>query len=750
MWRPNLPRLRAWLRAEGTPPPAAAPRWLVAACYVGFPLLSALVVLVALRITSVETVTRAPLLNYDDGDVLLILPIVKDAVERGNYYQNDRLGAPGAFQIYDFPVIDYTHLLGIWLVGQCTDGSYVTAFNVYYLLTFPLTTLTAFAVFRWFGFSLPGAGAGGLLYAFLYWHAIRGQAHYFLSAYWGVPLSLMLVLRVCRGDPPFTEARDGGRRWAFRRRDSLCAAGIAALTALGGAYYAFFTCALLGFAAVYGSLAARSWKPALAAGVLLAVISAAGVAAHAPTIVYQAKHGRNPIATQRLPIEAELYGLKIAPMLLPQFDHQWPAVGRFAAAYHEDGRPLPSENRTAVLGVVASAGVIGVGVVVLLPGARRWPYGPLGALVVFATLFATIGGLGSLFNFFVSSQVRAYSRMSVFIAFFGLFAALWALDRWLGRWPVVRCAAFGVVAVLGVLDQTPRPWFRPEVADGRKRIVAQFDLDAGYFAEVEAAVPGGTVFALPHISYPENIMRHRMSSAYRHVAGYLHTRTVRWSFGSMKGREVNEWHEEVAADPAPRMAQRLVAGGFDAVCVDVFGYTEPDGEKVVAEMTAVCGPPILRQADGSRLLFDLRPLRARALKDVGEAGLDRNGARDREAVRLMFRENFIQVERDHFLGRVRGVAVLRNPTDRTRAVRIGFRHAWGEGLRMDEKELSITSAFGWDETIREHGGEWSDRAVTVPPGEHRVTFRCPRAFVWFDRMDPRACLILVEVRVTEP
>ena len=395
--------------------------------------------LFALRITSVDIITRAPLLNYDDGDVLLILPMVKDAVERGNYYQNDRLGAPGTFQIYDFPVIDYTHFLGIWLIGRCTDGSYVTAFNGYYLLTFPLTTLVTFAVLRWFGFSLPAAGAGGLLYAFLYWHAIRGQAHYFLSAYWGVPLSLMLVLRVCRGEPPFTMMRDGGLRWSFRSRDSLIAVGIAALTALGGAYYAFFTCALLGFAAVYGSLAARSWKPALAAVILLAVISAVGLAAHAPTIIYQAKHGRNPIATQRLPLEAELYGLKIAPMFLPQFDHQWSAVGRFAAAYHEDGRPLPSENRTAVLGLVASVGVVAVGVMALLPGTRRWPYGPLGAgrvrhplrhhrgAGVAVQLLRLVAGAGVFPDERVHRVLRAV-RLTL------------ALDRWLGRWPASAAA----------------------------------------------------------------------------------------------------------------------------------------------------------------------------------------------------------------------------------------------------------------------------------------------------------------------
>ena len=150
--------------------------------------------------------TAAPLLHYDEGDALLTLPMIKDAVERGNHWRNDRMGAPGAFQLYDFPVIDHLHFAGLWLVGRFT-GSYLTAFNVYFLLTYPLTALTTLVAFRRFGYSLAAGGAGGLLYAFLHAHAARGQEHYFLSAYWVVPLSLVLFRYVW----PFWLFKDASR-----------------------------------------------------------------------------------------------------------------------------------------------------------------------------------------------------------------------------------------------------------------------------------------------------------------------------------------------------------------------------------------------------------------------------------------------------------------------------------------------------------------------------------------------------------
>lgn len=607
MWRRVLLALRA--QPTDAAQPGAEPRWLVLGCYIGFPLLALVIAFIGMRITSIDQLSAAPLLNYHDGDALLILPMVKDAVERANIWRNDRMGAPGEFQIYDFPVIDHLHFAGLWLVGQLT-GSYVTAFNVYFVLTYPLTALTALAVFRWFGFSLPAAGVGGLLYTFLQYHATRSQAHYFLSAYWVIPLSMYVVLQTARGEPPFTETRDGQLRWALWRWGSLGAVVIALMSALGGAYYGFFTCALLAFAGVYGSVAARSWKPGVSAGLLVGVIWAGGVAAHAPSIIFHATHGPNPLPTQRQPIEAELFGLKLADMLMPHVNHQCPAIARLAAKYHTD-RPLPSENIMAPVGGFIAAGLVAVGVMFLLPVARKWPYGPLGALVVFALLLATIGGLGSLFNFFVTAQIRAYCRMSVFIAFFGLFASCWALDRWLSGRPGARWVVFLGLAPVCILDQTPQPWFRPEIVAIRERNAVQFASDHEFFTRVEERLPGGTVFALPHLPYPENVMRHRMSSAYRFATGYLHTKTVRWSFGSMRERETDQWLIAVAAEPTPQLIKRIREAGFDGVCVDVYGYSEPEAKKLLDELTALCGPPCATQDDGSRVLFDLRHLQAR-------------------------------------------------------------------------------------------------------------------------------------------
>src|SRR5947208_1972402 len=155
------------------------------------------------------------------------------------------------------------------------------------------------------------------LYAFLPYHYMRGENHYFLSAYWLVPLSLLPMFALLKGELPFFRKEPGGRL-AFRplTRDGLLLVLLGAATASGGAYYAFFACALYAAAGLYGWVYHRTWRVAASAGLLVGVVFAFGVVNHLPTIVYQARWGRNAV-TDRIPEEAEIYGLKFTHLVLP-------------------------------------------------------------------------------------------------------------------------------------------------------------------------------------------------------------------------------------------------------------------------------------------------------------------------------------------------------------------------------------------------------------------------------------------------
>jgi hypothetical protein len=374
--------------------------------------------------------------------------------------------------------------------------------------------------------------------------------------------------------PFFRRRPDGTYGFALRTRDSLEAVLIGLATAPAGAYLAFFGCAILAAAGTYTWAAERTWKAAASAALVIGVIVAGGVANHAPTFLYQYENGRNSGPHTRTPEEADTFGFKLANLLLPVNHHRVYAADQLMHSFTTPERPLETENRTSSLGLVGAIGLVGLLGTLLLPAQRGWPLGPLAGLSGFTLLLGSIGGIGALFAFLISPQVRAYNRVSVYLAFLTLFAVLWVLDRafdgragWVRR---LRPVAFLALAVVGTYDQLNIAWFA-HVTPGFRERDAAFRADRQFYRQVEAAVPDGVVFNLPFVPYPEPPPVGTLGP-YDQVCGYLHTDTVRWSFGAMKGREVDQWQREVATAPAPEMLRRLALRGFDAVVVDRRGY----------------------------------------------------------------------------------------------------------------------------------------------------------------------------------
>jgi len=686
---------------------------------------------------------RAPF--YYDEDSLLILPMVKATLERGSHWRNERMGFPGILELHDFPVVDHLHFALIWVLGKfLTDV--VLVYNLYYLLTYPLAHLAAMAVMRHFSLSFPAAFVGGFLYAFMPYHYMRGENHYFLSAYWVVPFSILAALEICRGGLWFYCEREPGRyRFSLWNRRTLPAVAIAVATASSGAYYAYFACSIFLAAGLYGWAAVKTSRALMSACLLIGLTVAAGVLNHFPTFIYQAEFGRNSAPHSRLSEEAEIYGLKIAHLVLPLTEHNWDVFAKVKSLYNTDARPLQNENERATLGLVGAAGLLLLLTVLVLPNRKTWPYGPLAALVGFSILVGTIGGFGSVFNQVVLNQVRCYNRISVFIGFFCYFAVMWALDCWfLSRTGWVRWLKYplftGLVG-LAIWDMTPYQWFRPKIIENMKKEADRFRMDQKFFKEVEAHLladdPQGRttrrVFTLPFVAYPESDWTQKLGS-YEHARGYLHTDRIIWSFGAMKGRESDAWQREVSVLPAPQMLVRLLLRGFDGLIIDKRGYTPKRGNERVDEIT---GPDALgkhgvkriNDASSEQIFFDLRPYRAWLVAQYGQAQFEAMARREKEAVSFLWLHGFYCFEptgwenRRHWCSK-HGRLMIVNPTDRERRFRVKMT------LRADAKGIFDVTIGGplikdaLSITKTEPPESRTTYEIVVPPGRHAIDFHC--------------------------
>lgn len=534
---------------------------------------------------------RVPFLYSEDA--LLVESWVKGVLDNGWYLHNPYLAAPAAQDFHDFPMADNLHFFVIKVLGFFFS-SYETVINLYFLLTFPLTALTALVVFRHFGVAYLPSLCGALLFAFLPYHFFRNEGHLFLAAYYLVPLAVMVALWVLLSG---VEARPlAGRRAAI-------AVVVCLLASSAGVYYAAFSCFFLLVAGSAAALRYRRLGPLATSGFLIGVTVAGGLANLAPSLAYQWRHGYNASAVERGRVRAEMYGLKITQLLLPATSHRIPAVARFKDEYNRRA-PLVNENDSASLGLIGSCGFVALVGLLLV---RRTEGGPpsvaqeLAFLNLFAILLAGMGGFGALFCL-IMPWIRDYNRISVFIGFFSLFAVVLFLDRFArrfapaGRARVSFAAGLAALTVFGVWDQTPTSAVPDYLALRRT-----YEADAVFVRTIEASLPAGAaVFQLPYVPFPEAPRDLARTGPYDHLRPYLHSRRLCWSFGGVKGREADRWYRETACQSPPELIRSLAGAGFGGVWVDTSGYA--DGcAACVAELHRLLGTPLTD--DGRRVAF---------------------------------------------------------------------------------------------------------------------------------------------------
>jgi hypothetical protein len=420
----------------------------------------------------------------------------------------------------------------------------------------------------------------------------------------------------------------------------------------------------------------------------------------------------------------------------------------------------------------------------LLPVRKRWPYGPVAALVGFVLLLSMIGGFGAVFNQLVFDQVRCYNRISVYLAFLCLFAALWWLDGFLlsraGWARGLRYPVLAGVFLVGFFDQTPFSWFRAGVIESVAKEQERFRADARFFAEIEDAMPeGARIFTLPFIPFPEYPPVERMAN-YEPARGYLHTRTLVWSFGSIKGREADTWQRQVAhgaknpesLEGLSEFLRRLVVREFDGVFIDTRGFPlnrnkENEGHKLVVQFQRLAQSldkrarlPLVVNEDRDQVFVDIRPFRD-ALYRQSPTQYEAWVREERELIQVIWQDGIFSPEPPGHDDKLRwcgkyGSAQVINPADRTRRVRLEMTFGVDQkgvfdlrlnGLVEDHLELE-RPAGAWDPLARNFGVTRT-YVVDVPPGRHRIEFhvRPPRTFMPLDsRYD---CLYIKDFRLTE-
>lgn len=627
------------------------------------------------------------------GDLWFHSMLVKGMIDNGWYLANPFLGAPEGSSLLEFSYAPTIHMALMKAISVFSQR-WVVVMNVYFMLTYPLTAVTALVTFRNFNVARAPALLASLLFTFLPYHFERGQAHLPYAAYYLTPLAGMVALWVWT------------QQW--NRRRFLTAASICAAISFDLPYYSFFSALLIGTSGVHASLSSRKTRSVIPPLVLIGVILLASLANLTPTLLYIQAHGRNLSVLEREPAAAEVFGMKLVQLLLPIRGHRLAPFAEIKASYRV-AAPLVNENDAASLGVVAATGFFLLLVLLIAPGlpwAREPLYAGLARLNVIAVLIATVGGFGALLAFTLLPQIRSYNRMSVFVAYFCLFAVALSLSRlptrWL--WPVSL-----TLLIVGLLDQ-----IRANVAVPFDVVRVEMSSDQHFVDRIEASLPAGAmVFQLPYQPFPEAQSVVNMED-YSHLKGYLHSRRLRWSYASTKGRSLAKWQEESSQLPPDQLIKELTSSGFSGIYIDRFGYADRAAnlEKDLTSLLEI--RPILSQ--NHRLIFFPIP-RSPTTQTPPEV--------NPPPIQVFWQGDCYEEERNEkrrwrWCGH-EGRLVLANPSQRWRRVDLRMRLVSAlepvtevsiRGLAI-EAELKITPE-----------GSPFHATVVVPPGTHLITLIC--------------------------
>jgi hypothetical protein len=553
---------------------------------------------------------------YTSGDANFSLLMAKTVMTNTWVGVDHLLGFPFGSALYDDSVAygDASQLLIMKFLSLGTSDP-VMVMNVFFMGTFFLIAMSAYAVLRDFAFPRLACAVPAILYSLLPYHFLRSEAHLFLAAYYAVPLGAWIVLRALRGDPLWTRRAVGGNRvtqWLSGR--SLATLAACVVVGTSEVYYAAFTLLLIVPLSLLGAGASRDMKRLIGPVVAVVAIAGSTLAVQLPAIVWHAQHGVNADVTKRLPTESQRYALDLATLVVPLPGHPVAGINNLSERYHSNLDTAPVESIGGALGSWLTLGFLAVVVAAFFAAigasyvGRARLMADVGVAAGMAFLFGTTGAGGTLFAFYVSSQLRGWNRISTFIAFFaatGLAALLaWLLERGVSRrGQVLGVVALGLVLFTGYKDQT-RTGFRPAYAAN----LAIWRSDSRFISGVEARLPGNAaVLQYPQIFFPEYGSLVKMTD-YDELKGYLHSDRLRWSYGAVKGRMPDDWASNVQDLSPKQQIAAAVAAGFRGVVVDTFGYPDGGGD-FLRQLTAAVGAPVdLVSEDGRLVFFDLTPL----------------------------------------------------------------------------------------------------------------------------------------------
>ncbi len=509
-----------------------------------------------------------------DGDFGLTAMLGKSIQENGlkGYVWNSQIGYPDVSALFDTPFIDLAYLFEFWGVIKITKNYMIATYYLYFL-SYSLAALTTWILLKYLDIPRPIRIVLSIAYAFAPYHFMRGMGHPTLSNYYILPLSILVVLITYKEKFKYVLPE----RYGFKQKLSfLC---LLCLIGMQNVYYAFFSMLMVLVVVIYKMIYNKTLKPLFQEMGVFVIQAVAFILSLSPKLIYSYKYGMNEYAGIRLPLETEMYALKIIQLLLPPSYTRFSWLQRIVDEYRSTAFNI-NENALASLGVVAGSGFLLACVLFCYRYAKNEIRSSsldqnldiLIVLLLILVLYSIPGGFGDIFSRLIMPELRCLNRVSILIAALSITILaifikklLWQIKY---KWALILISSALVIVgiYIDLPERNPDNW---NVA-----AETQDEMYREFFATVEEKVgTGAAVYQLPFMEFPEAAPIINMQS-YSHFKGYIYTDTIKWSYGGMKGRNLTAQKLYVDNGMSESFINGIKEAGFSGVYIDSSGFED--------------------------------------------------------------------------------------------------------------------------------------------------------------------------------
>ena len=579
----------------------------------------------------------------DKGQAAFSQMLIQNLMETGWFQTASRLGGEGGQQLWGYPWSDSLHAALLLLISWFTKSAAATQ-NLYFLLSFPLATMSAVLALRSLKLSPAASVFSGILYAFMPYHFWRGTGDLLLSAYYMVPLGICLALWTMEGRLHLEFSRKNSFLQNMKANKHLLGPVVIALgISSTGIHYAFFALVLVFIAILWRVFRDYKVTRSTAGGILSGLLILFGVLLNRlPSWIYSLSGGETTVLFDRAIQTGEVYSLKLIDLIIPNSMHQtW--TFRYMVSVFRAAEPVTNENTSVALGILGACGLM---LLLLYPIFMSRPNTPekklyrnVAVLTYGCLLLSSFGGFCSAIYRFALKDVYSYYQICVFIFFLSLTALSLCIDAIVygkgsttkkdsiprekeskaGRFtPVYRRYRQGrdrivvfyrkhrtKLAVLllpllfvGLFDIIP---FEAAYSYGGAK--ATETIRSAFFEDAEKTLgKDAYVFLLPYTAFPKSEDA-TGTDPYIQLLPYLYTDSLHISSGAVRGSKSDAWYQSVAALRGAELIACLRQSGYTAIYIDLENASDGSLRKLSEDLSSITGHAPIRSDDGNQCLI---------------------------------------------------------------------------------------------------------------------------------------------------